>query len=133
MNKQAANHRIGERLHQVREHRNISQARLARAVEVSVGTIQNYEHGRAHITIDRLEQLARALQCEPADLLTSPETPPPRYHRPRYGYRQLTTLASLAILAVSGFDPTPGGSPQFALDLEEFADHLERIKPDDFA
>ena len=74
----------GLRLHQVRQHRNISQGRLAKAVGVSVGTIQNYEHGRAHITADRLEQLARALQCEPAELLAAPGSPLPRY---RYRYR----------------------------------------------
>lgn len=84
MNKQAANHRTGERLHQVREHRNISQGQVAKVIGVSVGTIQNYEHGRTHITTDRLEQLAQALQCEPTDLLAQPEAPLPRYHRPRY-------------------------------------------------
>jgi transcriptional regulator with XRE-family HTH domain len=48
---------------------------------VSVGTIQNYEHGRVHITTDRLEQLARALQCEPVDLLMPPGSPLPRYRK----------------------------------------------------
>ena len=40
----------------------MSQGQLARAIGVSVGTIQNHEHGRVHITVDRLEELARALQ-----------------------------------------------------------------------
>jgi transcriptional regulator with XRE-family HTH domain len=75
--------RLGNRLHQIRQHRKTSQGRLAKALGVSVGTIQNYEHGRVHITAGRLEQLAMALQCEPADLLESPDTPPPRYRRYR--------------------------------------------------
>jgi transcriptional regulator with XRE-family HTH domain len=75
---------IAKRLHQVREHRHISQGQIAKAIGVSVGTVQNYEHARTHIPADRLEQLARALQCEPADLLAPPEAPPPRYRRPRY-------------------------------------------------
>jgi len=125
MNKQAANHRTGERLHQIREHRHISQRRIAKAIGVSVGTIQNYEHGRAHITTDRLEQLAHALQCEPVDLLTSPGTPPPRYHRPRYR-RAIVGLAIVAVLTA-----TPIGPPQLILDLEHLADDLDRIDADD--
>jgi transcriptional regulator with XRE-family HTH domain len=66
---------IAKRLHQVREHRHISQGQIAKAIGVSVGTVQNYEHARTHIPADRLE---------PADLLAPPEAPPPRYRRPRY-------------------------------------------------
>ena len=76
--------RLGERLRQIREHRDISQGQLARAIGVSVGTIQHYEQGRTHITTERLEQLSRALQCEPADLLMPPDEPLPRYRRPRF-------------------------------------------------
>jgi transcriptional regulator with XRE-family HTH domain len=77
--------RLGERLRQVRLHRAVSQGRLARALGVTVGTIQNYERGRAGLGVDRIEQLARALQCEPVELLAPPGSPPPRYRRPRYG------------------------------------------------
>lgn len=70
----------GQRLYQIRRHRKISQGRIAKAIGVSVGTIQNYEHGRVAVTVDRLEQLARALQCETADLLAEPGSPPPRYY-----------------------------------------------------
>jgi transcriptional regulator with XRE-family HTH domain len=76
--------RLGERLRQVRLHRNISQGRLAKAISVTVGTIQNYERGRVVVSVDRIEQLARALQCEPTDLLRPSGSPPPRYrHRIR--------------------------------------------------
>jgi transcriptional regulator with XRE-family HTH domain len=79
--------RPGERLRQVREHRKMSQRRLAKAIGVSVGTVQNYERGRVAITTDRLEQLARALQCEPADLLKPSGSPPPRYRHRYRGFR----------------------------------------------
>lgn len=72
---------LGQRLHQVRAYREISQGQIARALGVSTGTIQNYEHGRVHIPADCLEQLAGALQCEPADLLRPPGSPLPRYYR----------------------------------------------------
>lgn len=71
--------RSGERLRQIREHRRVSQGKIAKAIGVSAGTIQNYERGRVAITTDRLQQLARALQCEPAELLASPAAPLPRY------------------------------------------------------
>ena len=73
-------------MRQIRQHRKISQGKIAKAIGVSVGTVQNYERGRASITTDRLEQLARALQCEPAELLQPPGSPLPRY---RYRSRQL--------------------------------------------
>jgi transcriptional regulator with XRE-family HTH domain len=70
--------RPGQRLYQVRQHRGISQGKIARAVGVSVGTIQNYEHSRVRVTVDRLEQLALALRCKPAELLAPPGSPLPR-------------------------------------------------------
>ena len=69
----------GARLRQIRHHRGMSQGLLARTIGVSIGTIQNYEHGRARITADRLQQFARALQCEPNDLLMPPGSPLPKY------------------------------------------------------
>jgi len=83
MNKRAIDSQPGKRLLEIRQHRGISQGRIAKVLGVSVGTVQNYEHGRTHITTDRLEQLARALQCEPADLLKPPGSPLPRYVRSR--------------------------------------------------
>jgi transcriptional regulator with XRE-family HTH domain len=73
--------RPGQRLYQVRQHRGMSQGRLARALGVSVATVQNYEHGRVHLTVDRLLEFAHALQCEPAELLMEPGSPLPRYRR----------------------------------------------------
>ena len=60
-------------------HRGMSQRLLARMIKVAVGTIQNYEHGRAHLTAERFEQLALALKCEPAELLKPPGSALPQY------------------------------------------------------
>ena len=66
---------IGHRLQQVRQHRGLSQGRLAKAIGVTVGTVQHYEHGRVPITVDRIEQLALALHCEIVELLAPPGAP----------------------------------------------------------
>ena len=79
MNAKPIDPRPGRRLCQVRQHRGMSQAQIAKAIGTSVGTVQNYEHGRVHMTVDQLLELARALQCEPVDLLAPPGSPPPRY------------------------------------------------------
>jgi transcriptional regulator with XRE-family HTH domain len=81
MRSKPVDHRAGRRLHQIREHRGLSQAQIAKAIGVTVGTIQNYEHGRTAPTIDRIEQMAPALQCEVVDILMPPGSPPPRYRR----------------------------------------------------
>jgi transcriptional regulator with XRE-family HTH domain len=67
--KRHVNGRIGARLAELRSRSGLSQARLAKAIGVTTGAIQAYEHGRARITVERLEALADALQCEPAELL----------------------------------------------------------------
>jgi transcriptional regulator with XRE-family HTH domain len=69
--KRAVDGRAGARLAEIRKVRGLSQGQLAKAIGVTVGTIQAYEHGRARIAVERLEALADALQCEPADLLKS--------------------------------------------------------------
>ena len=122
---------IARRLHQVRQHRNISQARIAKAIGVSVGTIQNYEHGRAQIAADRLKHLAIALQCEPADLLADPGSPLPRYRfrYPRYRFRNSLIGVILASLAPA----TPDTMPELVLHLEQLTDNFDRIDPDDLA
>jgi transcriptional regulator with XRE-family HTH domain len=67
---------VGARLAETRQSRGLSQGHVAKAIGVTTGTIQAYEHGRTRIAVERLEDLAKALQCEAADLLT-----PARPHR----------------------------------------------------
>ena len=79
MRKKRIDPAAGKRLSEVRRHRGMSQGELAKAIAVKVGTIQGYEHARIGITATRLEQLARGLQCETADLMMRPGAPLPRY------------------------------------------------------
>jgi transcriptional regulator with XRE-family HTH domain len=69
MAKRRVDGRIGARLVEARKVRGFSQGWLAKRIGVSVGTIQAYEHGRARITVERLQALADALRCEIGDLL----------------------------------------------------------------
>jgi transcriptional regulator with XRE-family HTH domain len=61
----------------VRLHRQISQQQLADAINISVGTIQHYEHGRCDISTSLLKQIAVTLECEAADLVARPDAPMP--------------------------------------------------------
>jgi len=113
---------IAKRLHQVREHRQISQGRIAEAIGVSVGTIQNYERGRVPITTGRLEQLAQALQCKPADLLAPSEAPLPhdRHYRISRQHAKKPTANTLLSIAPKnlGFYARPAGSMLVEIDAQ---------------
>jgi transcriptional regulator with XRE-family HTH domain len=62
-----------------REHRQLSQEKLAEALDMTQGMISQLETGRINYTSNHLDLLAKALMCEPADLLTrdpnDPEAP----------------------------------------------------------
>jgi transcriptional regulator with XRE-family HTH domain len=77
--------RAGARLSEVRASRGVSQAWLAKLIGVTPGAIQAYEHGRSRITVDRLEELARALKCETGELLkpVGSNIAPYVYYRPQ--------------------------------------------------
>jgi transcriptional regulator with XRE-family HTH domain len=63
----------------------MSQAWLAKLVGVTPGAIQAYEHGRSRMTVERLEEIARALKCESAELLkpAGSNIAPFVYYRPQ--------------------------------------------------
>lgn len=69
---------MGRRLAAIREHRTMSQAELAAAIEVTRGTIWRYEHGHVRIKPSRLDELARALHCQVEHILAPLEAPLPR-------------------------------------------------------
>jgi len=62
--------KVGHFLREWREHRGVSQERLAGRIEVSPGLISQWETGLTKLTEDKLEALAVALQCEPGDILS---------------------------------------------------------------
>jgi transcriptional regulator with XRE-family HTH domain len=69
---------IGARLAEVRRHCGLTQRQLAKAVGVTLTTIQNWERGRTGLPAKRLAALANALHCQPIDLLMLPGTGMPR-------------------------------------------------------
>jgi transcriptional regulator with XRE-family HTH domain len=117
--RKAIDPRPGQRLSEIRQHRNISQSQLAKAVGVSVGTIQNYEHRRNRITADRINELALMLQCNPVDLLADPGSPPPHARRYRLS-RQHAKPTGHELLSIApktlGFYGRPARSTLVEID-----------------
>lgn len=60
---------FGERVAQLRKARNITQAQLAQALEVSQQTIQSYEVGRRRIPVSTLRLLAKTLGVSMEELM----------------------------------------------------------------
>jgi transcriptional regulator with XRE-family HTH domain len=56
-------------IRQWRDHRGLTQERLADRVDLSVGAISQLENGIIPYTQATLEAIASALSCEPADLI----------------------------------------------------------------
>ena len=118
--KRAIGGRVGARLAKARQSRGLSQAQLAKAIGVTTGTIQAYEHSRTRIAVERLEADAEALQCEAADCATAGGTShsqprrdnaaqaaraaAPNAHRPRTRRRPSTRACCCARTAA---DPNP--------------------------
>jgi len=57
-------------LRQWREYRQLSQDALASRIGKTQGLISQLENSKVNYTGDLLEALAKALKCEPADLIT---------------------------------------------------------------
>lgn len=55
-----------------REHRGLTQQKLAELAEYSVGMISQIESRQAHPSGDSLKRLAVALGCEPGDIVSRP-------------------------------------------------------------
>lgn len=64
---------IGKRIAAVRQAMALSQRELAHRVGWPRDTLINYEHGRRALTVERLTQVARALDVHPAVFLTQDE------------------------------------------------------------
>lgn len=60
---------FGERVAQLRKARNITQAQLAEALEVSQQTVQSYEVGRRRIPVSTLRLLAKTLRVSMEELM----------------------------------------------------------------
>ncbi|WP_347277872.1 helix-turn-helix domain-containing protein [Leptolyngbya sp. FACHB-711] len=75
------------KLKEVRESRGLSQNRLAQACDMTLQNIQKIEYGKAKsLTLDALDKLCTALQCQPGDLLKyEVEQPEPIVPAPETG------------------------------------------------
>ena len=63
------NKEIGLRVKLLREKRHLSQEALGEAIDVSYQQIQKYENGTTPLTVERLEQIATALDADIIDFI----------------------------------------------------------------
>lgn len=61
--------KFGERLRAVRTGKGISQDTLSRISDIDRSYVGRIDRGEINITLDKLYCLAKALECQPADLL----------------------------------------------------------------
>jgi transcriptional regulator with XRE-family HTH domain len=119
--KKAIDPQLGQRLNQIRKHRGISQSRLAKAIGMTVGIIQMYEHGRVQPPAYRIDQIAQELRCKVADLLESPDAPLPHDRRYRLS-REQTKPTGHELLSIApntlGFYGRPARSMLVEIDAQ---------------
>lgn len=63
--------RVGQRIRMLRRAQQLSAEALAERLHWPKDTLINYEYGRRALTLDRLEQIATALELSPVALLVS--------------------------------------------------------------
>lgn len=71
---------MGKRLQQLRRKAGLSQSQLARAADVPIGSLRNWEHGRRTPLLDAAARLAQALSVSLDELagMRRTETPAPK-------------------------------------------------------
>lgn len=119
--KKAIDSRLGQRLRQIRKARGISQGKLAKAIGMTTGIIQMYEHGRVQPTAYRFDQIAHELRCKVANLLESPDAPLPHDRRYRL-FREHARPTANALLSIApktlGFYGRPARSTLVEIDAQ---------------
>jgi transcriptional regulator with XRE-family HTH domain len=65
--------KIGHKIRQLREGRNLSQENMAEALKISVTGYGKIERNEVDINIERLQEIAQALQTKPEDILAFDE------------------------------------------------------------
>ena len=70
MRKRPVDPRAGRRLAELRRLRRLTQPELAVMVGVTERTVRNYETARTALTLDAIQQFARALDCDEMLLIT---------------------------------------------------------------
>lgn len=65
------NYQTGKNIAKRRKALGLTQAQIAEELKLEVETISRMENGRISLSLDRVEQFARILNCTPIDLLRS--------------------------------------------------------------
>jgi transcriptional regulator with XRE-family HTH domain len=66
---------LGKRIRHRRRLLNVTQAQLAAACGIRFQQVQKYESAANKLSVSRLVDIARALECEPGDFLRGLENP----------------------------------------------------------
>lgn len=74
---------LGRRIGEERAACELTQAKLAERLEVSVRYLQRVEAGEENLTVDTLVKFARALKVAVGDFFTPPTEPKPKRGRPK--------------------------------------------------
>ncbi|WP_282111255.1 helix-turn-helix domain-containing protein [Shewanella algicola] len=61
--------KFSEKLRTMRKKKKISQDKLANLTDIDRSYVGRIDRGEVNITLDKLYAIAKALECQPADLL----------------------------------------------------------------
>ncbi|MDO6642077.1 helix-turn-helix transcriptional regulator [Shewanella sp. 5_MG-2023] len=61
--------KFSEKLRTMRKMKKISQDKLANLTDIDRSYVGRIDRGEVNITLDKLYAIAKALECQPADLL----------------------------------------------------------------
>jgi transcriptional regulator with XRE-family HTH domain len=64
---------IGEKIRKIRELKGLKQENIATALGMSITAYGNLERGDTHLTYDKLEEIAKAMEVTVQDIINIPE------------------------------------------------------------
>ena len=59
------------KIREMRDKKRISLRTLSRKTKISIGALNNYENNKTSLTLDNIEEIAKALNCKINDLFES--------------------------------------------------------------
>lgn len=122
------------RLRDIRVARKLSQAALAERIGVTEGTVSRYETKPERLTLPKLEQLARALDCRVSDITGETELDqigPPgdnaRAFRSRAAIAaELARLDDVSVRLLREWACAHDDAPERLRAIDAYADELRR-------
>ena len=94
---------VGSRVRMRRMMLSISQEKLGEAIGLTFQQVQKYEKGKNRISSSRIQQIANALQVEPAFFFDGASNPAPAGGMPDYVSEMLTSRDGFAL--IKAFSP----------------------------